>query len=91
MRIFGKALKPYLQNGELREHCGADSCAIRAKLSAIICAKFQKIGRRGELAVSNFIKFRAHFAASGTLCPPAASTFYPQNGYCVAQFMKVCV
>ena len=34
MRIFGKALKPYSQNGELRGHCGADSRAIRAKLSA---------------------------------------------------------
>ncbi|WP_297996205.1 hypothetical protein [uncultured Campylobacter sp.] len=27
-------MKPYSQNGELRGHCGADSCAIRAKLSA---------------------------------------------------------
>ena len=34
MRIFGKALKPYPQNSELRGHCGADSRAIRAKLSA---------------------------------------------------------
>ncbi len=34
MRIFDKALKPYSQNGELRGHCGADSRAIRAKLSA---------------------------------------------------------
>ena len=76
MRIFGKIPKSYPQNSELRGHCGADSCAIRAKLSAIICAKFQKIGRRGELVVSNFIKLdhilqrlgrfvrppRAHFA-----------------------------
>jgi len=90
MRIFDKALKPFSQNGELREHCGADSCAIRAKLSAIICAKFQKIGRRGELVVSNFIKFRAYFAAPGTLCPPAASAFCSQNSSRVAQFMKAC-
>jgi hypothetical protein len=34
MRIFGKVSKPYPQNSELRGHCGADSCAIRAKLSA---------------------------------------------------------
>ena len=34
MRIFGKASKPYPQNSELRGHCGADSRAIRAKLSA---------------------------------------------------------
>ena len=90
MRIFGKALKPYSQNGELRGHCGADSCVMRAKLSAIICAKFQKIGRRGELIGLNFIKFRAHFAASGTLCPPAASAFCSQNSSGVAQFMKAC-
>ncbi len=88
MRIFGKIPKSYPQNSELRGHCGADSCAIRAKLSAIICAKFQKIGRRGELVVSNFIKFRSYFAASGTLCPPAASAFCSQNSSCGAQFMK---
>lgn len=34
MRIFGKAPKSYPQNSELRGHCGADSRAIRAKLSA---------------------------------------------------------
>ncbi len=88
MRIFDKALKPYSQNGELRGHCGADSRAIRAKLSAIICAKFQKIGRRGELVVSNFIKFRAYFAAPGTFYPPAASATCLQNSSCGAQFMK---
>ena len=91
MRIFDKALKSYPQNGELRGYCRAVRRVTRAKLSAIICAKFQKNDRRGELAVSNFIKFRAYFAAPGTFCPPAASTFYPQNNYCVAQFMKACV
>lgn len=34
MRIFGKTPKSYPQNSELRRHCGADSRAIRAKLSA---------------------------------------------------------
>ena len=34
MRIFGKAPKSYPQNSELRGHCGADSRAMRAKLSA---------------------------------------------------------
>ena len=34
MRIFGKTPKPYPQNSELRGHCGTDSRAIRAKLSA---------------------------------------------------------
>ena len=33
MRVFGKALKSYSQNNELRGHCGADSCLILAKLS----------------------------------------------------------
>lgn len=33
MRIFGKIPKSYPQNSELRGHCGADSRAIRAKLS----------------------------------------------------------
>ena len=46
MRIFGKALKPYSQNGELRGHCGADSRAIRAKLSADeITRNFKKAAR----------------------------------------------
>lgn len=34
MRIFGKIPKSYPQNSELRGHCGADSCAIRAKFNA---------------------------------------------------------
>nr|WP_314373285.1 hypothetical protein [uncultured Campylobacter sp.] len=34
MRIFGKASKPYPQNSEFSWYCGADSRAIRAKLSA---------------------------------------------------------
>ncbi|WP_298042190.1 hypothetical protein [uncultured Campylobacter sp.] len=34
MRIFGKTPKSYPKNSELRGHCGADSRAIRAKLSA---------------------------------------------------------
>ena len=46
MRIFGKALKPYSQNGELRGHCGADSCAIRAKFNADeIARNFKKAAR----------------------------------------------
>ena len=91
MRIFGKASKSYPQNSELRGHCGIDGRAVRAKFCAIIRVKFQKNGRRGELAVSNFIKFKAYFAALGTFCPPAASAFCSQNSSCVAQFMKVCV
>ncbi|MBS6152090.1 MAG: hypothetical protein KH703_01530 [Campylobacter gracilis] len=34
MLIFGKVLKPCLQNSELRWHCGADSRVMRAKLGA---------------------------------------------------------
>ena len=46
MRIFDKALKPYLQNGEVRGHCGADSRAIRAKLSAgEIARNFKKAAK----------------------------------------------
>ena len=49
MRIFGKSLKPYSQNGELRGHCGADSCAIRAKLSANeIARNFKKAVKSAE-------------------------------------------
>ncbi len=49
MRIFGKALKPYSQNGELRGHCGADSCAIRAKLNADeIARNFKKAAKGAE-------------------------------------------
>ena len=49
MRIFDKALKPYSQNGELRGHCGADSCAIRAKLSANeIARNFKKAVKSAE-------------------------------------------
>jgi len=47
MRIFDKALKPYSQNGELRGHCGADSCAIRAKFNADeITRNFKKAAKR---------------------------------------------
>ena len=92
MRIFGKTPKSYPQNSELRGHCGADSRAIQAKLSANeIARNFKKSGKGRGSKGSNFIKFRAHFAASGTLCPPAASAFYSQNSYCGAQFMKACV
>lgn len=49
MRIFGKASKPYLQNSELRGHCGADSCAIRAKFNADeIARNFKKAARGAE-------------------------------------------
>ena len=49
MRIFDKALKPYSQNSELREHCGADSCAIRAKLNADEIARdFKKAAKGAE-------------------------------------------
>jgi hypothetical protein len=49
MRIFDKALKPYSQNGELRGHCGADSCAIRAKFNADeITRNFKKAAKGAE-------------------------------------------
>ena len=49
MRIFDKALKPYSQNGELREHCGADSCVIRAKFNADeIARNFKKAAKGAE-------------------------------------------
>lgn len=49
MRIFDKALKPYSQNGELRGHCSADSCAIRDKLSANeIARNFKKAAKGAE-------------------------------------------
>ena len=49
MRIFDKALKPYLQNGELRGHCGADSYAIRAKFNTDeIARNFKKAAKSAE-------------------------------------------
>ncbi|WP_297894890.1 hypothetical protein [uncultured Campylobacter sp.] len=49
MRIFGKASKPYSQNSELRGHCGADSCAIRAKFNADeIARNFKKAAKGAE-------------------------------------------
>ena len=49
MRIFGKALKPYLQNSELRGHYGAGSCAIRAKFNADeIARNFKKAAKGAE-------------------------------------------
>lgn len=46
MRIFGKTPKSYSQNSELRGHCGADSCAIRAKFNADeITRNFKKAAR----------------------------------------------
>ena len=91
MRIFGKASKPYSQNSELRGYCGADSCAMRAKLSTNEIARNFKKAAKGAEAKDQILLNLAHFAASGTLCPPAASAFCSQNGFCVAQFMKVCV
>ncbi len=49
MRVFGKALKPYVQNSELRGHCGADSCAIRAKFNVDeIARNFKKAAKGAE-------------------------------------------
>ena len=49
MRIFGKIPKSYPQNSELREHCGADSCAIRAKFNAgEIARNFKKAAKGAE-------------------------------------------
>lgn len=47
MRIFGKASKPYSQNGELRGHRGADSCLILAKLSTDEIARNFKKAAKG--------------------------------------------
>ncbi|RKV94195.1 MAG: hypothetical protein D8H92_09665 [Campylobacter sp.] len=89
MRIFGKASKSYPQNSELRGHCGADSRAIRAKLSANeIARNFKKAAKGAEAKDQILLNFTAHFAASGTLCPPAASAFCSQNGSGIAQFMR---
>ena len=49
MRIFDKALKPYSQNSELRGHCCADSCAIRAKFNTDeIAQNFKKSAKGAE-------------------------------------------
>ncbi|WP_297960721.1 hypothetical protein [uncultured Campylobacter sp.] len=40
-------MKPYSQNGELRGHWGADSCAIRAKLNADEIARNFKKAAKG--------------------------------------------
>ena len=47
MRIFGKIPKSYPQNSELRGHCGADSCAIRAKFNADEIARNFKKAAKG--------------------------------------------
>ena len=47
MRILGKASKPYSQNSELRGHCGANSCAIRAKFNADEIARNFKKAAKG--------------------------------------------
>lgn len=89
MRIFGKALKPYPQNSELRGHCGADSRVMRAKLSVNeIARNFKKSGKGRGREGTNFIKLRAYFEAPGTFYPPAASATCLQNSSCGAQFMK---
>nr|WP_314891740.1 hypothetical protein [uncultured Campylobacter sp.] len=71
MRIFGKASKPYSQNGELRGHCGADSCAIWTKLSANETSRnFKKAAKGAGAKDQNFIKFKTYFEALGTfICP----------------------
>ena len=49
MRFFDKASKPYSQNGELRGHCGAGSCAIRAKFNVDeIARNFKKAAKGAE-------------------------------------------
>ena len=50
MRIFGKTPKSYSQNSELRGHCGADSCAIRAKFNADEIARNLKKAAKGAEA-----------------------------------------
>ena len=50
MRIFGKIPKSYSQNGESCGHCGADSCAIRAKLNVDEIARNLKKAAKGAEA-----------------------------------------
>lgn len=47
MRIFGKVPKSYPQNSDLRGHCGADSRAIRTKLSTNEIARDFKKAAKG--------------------------------------------
>ena len=49
MRIFGKTPKSYPKNSELCGYCGADSRAIRTKLSANeIARNFKKAAKGAE-------------------------------------------
>ena len=74
MRIFGKALKPYSQNGELRGHCGADSCAIRAKLNADEIAQNFKKAAKGAEAKDQILLNLEHILQRPErfVCPPRA-------------------
>ncbi|EEV18136.1 hypothetical protein CAMGR0001_0891 [Campylobacter gracilis RM3268] len=47
MLIFSKASKLYSRNSKSSWHCGADSCAIRAKLSANETSKNLKKAAKG--------------------------------------------
>lgn len=71
MLIFSKASKLYSRNSKSSWHCGADSRAIRAKLSAgEIARNFKKAAKGAEAKDQNFIKFKTYFEALGTfICP----------------------
>ena len=49
MHIFDKALKPYSQNGELRGHCGADSCVMLVSLAQ---TRLREISKKAAKDVS---------------------------------------
>lgn len=92
MRIFGKASKPYSQNGELRGHCGSDSRAIRAKFNADeITRNFKKAAKGAGVKEQILLNLEHILQRPERFVRPPASAFCSQNGSRVAQFMKVCV
>ncbi len=92
MRIFGKASKPYSQNSELRGHCGADSCAIRAKLSANeIARNFKKAAKGAGMKEQILLNLEHILHRPVRFVRLQRAQLARKIASCVAQFMKACV
>jgi len=89
MRILGKASKPYPQNSKLRGHCGADSRAIRTKLSTNETSRNFKKAAKGASVKDQILLNLEHILRRPVRFVRLPRTHFTRKiASCDAQFMK---
>ena len=92
MRIFGKIPKSYPQNSELRGHCGADSRAIRAKLSANeIARNFKKAAKGASVKEQILLNLEHILQRPERFVRPLRTQLARKTATVARNFMKACV